>query len=125
MRRLTGPALAVLCVGALPPVARAQTYSDYWFSGNDLFESCSEPNNFAVGFTTAVASALGLLNWAMSEKGEFVFVRRQLCAPPDVQARQVKDIICRYLDAHPETRQEPAFRLSRQALVEAWPCPLK
>jgi len=45
-----------------------------------------------------------------------------MCAPTRIKNIQIKDIVVRYLQAHPETRDRAAIDLVGDALIEAYPC---
>lgn len=45
-----------------------------------------------------------------------------LCAPPNTQYEQAMDVVCNYLQFHPEQRQSVAGELARKAISEAWAC---
>lgn len=44
------------------------------------------------------------------------------CVPPAVTAGQFKDVVCSYLDRHPENRHYPGSALVAIAIGEAWSC---
>ena len=66
-------------------------------SGNQLQEECRKDSAFAYGYI------FGLLDG--TDIGEQLGAKRQFCLPSDVSGKQIFDVVCRYVDAHPESRQ--------------------
>lgn len=44
------------------------------------------------------------------------------CIPAQVEAEQMADVACQYLQSHPAERHEFASTLTTRALTTAWPC---
>src|SRR4051812_37321949 len=111
-------------------------------TGNDVLDACEGPLTgggtrstggtpaakllpskpdlpFCYGYLTAITDAVGTRN--SSVYGEWA-----ACLPTaGFQLSQAKDVIMRYLHAHPEERHQNAALLAGAALAEAWPCPAK
>jgi Rap1a immunity proteins len=49
-------------------------------------------------------------------------MKKLSCEPPGVTAGQVKDVVVRYLEKHPESRHAVGASLVLAALYEAFPC---
>lgn len=47
---------------------------------------------------------------------------RMFCTPPGVTVGQAFDVVAAWIDANPQARHASAYRLSRAALINAWPC---
>ena len=47
------------------------------------------------------------------------------CAPANVTAGQLADVVLKYLQDHPEERHKAAVGLVATALINAFPCPKK
>ena len=47
------------------------------------------------------------------------------CPPKNVRLGQILDIVFRYLQNHPESRNKPAYEIVTKALKEVWPCKSK
>ncbi len=111
-----GAALALVLVSA---GAGAQETMSSWADGNDMKNFChSEAPNFSqglcVGFAMAVAEIAG---------SQPIFDRQRACIPPGVKRGQLKDIMVKFLDDHPEQLHLTATSLAARAYEEAFPCP--
>ena len=87
-------------------------------SGNTLLAKCVGPPELQLvcaGYTAAIYDMI-----AMLEAGGAM--PKQHCFPTDVTRLQIRDVIVRYLQDHPEKRHTGAAGLARDALQEAWPC---
>ena len=47
----------------------------------------------------------------------------RFCIPDDVILLQGPKVVVRFLETHPERRDEPALFLAMDALRSGWPCP--
>lgn len=87
-------------------------------TGSELLEDCSankEPGwGVCHGFIIAVGSSSDCQNSFM---GEFYF-----SLPEGATAGQIKKIVIKYLNEHPEKLHLPAAPLAAAALSEAFPC---
>ncbi len=83
-----------------------------WMSGNQLHDTCSSG--------TAVDKAL-CLSYVMGVLDGSRFLDQPLKTPTGATGGQVRDVVAKYLDDHPETREQPARTLVKAAVVEAWP----
>ena len=95
---------ALLFVAAIAGPASAQT------SGNQMLKGCEEQVLYARGYTAAVWDFV-ILNF-----------KQTICIPKGVTVGQVEDIICGYIEKHPESRHEHTHSLAVNALTEAFPC---
>lgn len=98
----------ILVILASTSAVRAQNLTQY-LSGNDLYDSCSQKSVHSTGYVEGVVDADLGRPWGY-------------CVPVGVRADQLRDVVCRYLEAHPEARQQMAPNLIRSAFAEAWPC---
>lgn len=57
--------------------------------------------------------------------GSNVIPRRFICVPIGASSKQVEDVTCNYLAAHPEIRQMAGPGIVHNALLAAWPCSQK
>lgn len=105
---MRGGRLATFVVLACTSAASAQNITGY-LHGNDLYDSCSEKSVHSTGYVEGVVDA-------------DIFQALGYCIPVGARADQIRDVVCRYLEAHPESRQEQAPKLIRKAFTEAWPC---
>ena len=109
---LMASSLATLIVAGVSPAAA------FWQNGNQLQDQCQKPKPvFAFGYIW------GLLDGQeLAEQGG---ATRQFCLPDDLTGTQLFDVVCRFVEAHPNQRHVPASYLATAALKEAWPCPQK
>ncbi len=101
-------AASLILVSCTLPVD-AQQFSQYWYDGNVIYESCQKGQGMVVGFSVAVAEAAAQ--------------NKTACIPVGVQAGQIRDVVCRRLTENPSTRHETGFSLATLAIMAAWPCP--
>ncbi|KSV95391.1 hypothetical protein N184_00160 [Sinorhizobium sp. GL28] len=103
--------LAASMLTTLPSISLAE-----FIDGNEIYKRCEGPNAVSVAtYAMGVADTYDLL--VRYEKTTPFF-----CIPLQVSARQLKDVMCRYLREHPENRQQGAAGLGAVAFREAWPC---
>ena len=103
-------ALAVLVLVSAPARALA---ADSWVNGNELKKYCSSNSyerGICLGFTSAVANIVAVAGW-------------RACIPDGVTRGQLRDIMVKFLDDHPEALHLEAASLATRAYEEAFPCP--
>ncbi|MCX7178658.1 MAG: Rap1a/Tai family immunity protein [Proteobacteria bacterium] len=86
-------------------------------SGNDLkrdLEDSGFSAGFGFGFVIGVVDVSSILNYICLPSGE-----------SGVRAGQVKEVVLKYLRAHPETLHRSAADLVYLSVLEVWPCPKK
>ena len=89
-------------------------------TGNTLYQKCQ-------GNITQLSLCIGYIGGAydgiaamQDQTGQ-----RIICPPAGVTQGQMRDIVVKYLQYHPETRNELAADLTALALGAAFPCPRK
>ena len=86
-------------------------------SGNDLYSVCgyqNERSELATGMEMACIAYIA----SAADSYSVTF-----CSPPDSSTRgQARDVVVKYLKAHPKDRQNPAIHEAWLALSAAWPC---
>lgn len=80
--------------------------------GNYLHEACQS------GSVVPVAYVTGVIDTVFSGMG----AKPGFCASPRVTMKQLRDITCDWLKAHPSQRHQPGPLLITVALQEAYPC---
>ncbi|MBB3861925.1 hypothetical protein GGQ88_003215 [Novosphingobium hassiacum] len=83
-----------------------------WMSGNQLHDTCSSG--------TAVDKAL-CLSYVMGVLDGSRFLDQPFKTPTGATGGQVRDVVAKYLEDHPETRDQPARTLVKAAVIGAWP----
>jgi len=128
--------LAVASVSLLPAnYADGQT-----IDGNTLYSACMASEDliqqgFCIGWMIGqiegessgafiVLSQAGDDNTA-AEVNPVINLFLGRCIPESATNQQLKDVVVRYLENHPETRHQPARLLANLALGEAFPCPIE
>jgi hypothetical protein len=103
---------------AVPAHAFDEGEGGFFYNGNKLQELCKvgAAINYVVGAYDA-AQYMSVFN------GELAGLVPRFCSPKGSITTQYSDIVCQYVDQHPEKRTESAFSLISSALSEAWPCP--
>lgn len=125
--------LALVCAFLSAGVtARAENVT-----GNEVYAACTIDNDlaldgFCAGYVIGLVeglrygAAVPLIVIRAGENLENVALMADsflgFCAPSEAQYSQHRDIIVKYLAAHPETRHESARTLAISALAEAFPC---
>jgi hypothetical protein len=119
MRCLTG-----ICIGLLALLtgvsANAGIKGEY---SNELLRDCTAPlsGTFTSGF------CLGYLKGAaeMSRLRANVPLLPAVCVPDALTVGQVRNLVVRYMEEHPEELHYASIYLVHNALEEAFPCPAK
>jgi hypothetical protein len=115
--------VSVVAVGVLACIvsaAQAQFIKDpYFLSGNDLLDLCTgspDDRSLCTGYVQGAVDQ-------ESARVQFDKVVPLFCVPAGVIVQQVIDITVRYLQNHPEQRQNVASGTVVNALMQVWPCP--
>ena len=110
--RVTVLAVALVVSVAQLCCANAQN-TTYYQTGNAINENCNSngaaDNLFIYGYVEGVIDARQ-------------YIADGYCIPSPVQARQLRDVVCMYIQNNPQNRQIPAGYLVIEALKQAWPC---
>lgn len=93
------------------PSAQAQS----WATGNDVKEACHSDSyhdrGYCLGFAIAIAAVVTR-----------PFGPWKACYPTGVTAGQLRDVMVKFLDDHPELLHVNATSLPARAYTEAFPC---
>lgn len=107
-----GAALALVLVSAAASAQAAVS----WMNGYELKEYCQKSSwerGICLGFTSAVANIVAnepVAGW-------------RACIPDGVTRGQLRDIMVKFLDDHPEKLHHSAASLAARAYEEVFPCP--
>ena len=107
---------AALAVLVLVSAAASALAAGSWVNGNELKKYCSSNSyerGICLGFTSAVANIVAnepVAGW-------------RACIPDGVTRGQLRDIMVKFLDDHPEELHLEAASLAARAYKEAFPCP--
>ncbi|ARQ13118.1 hypothetical protein NXC12_PD00005 (plasmid) [Rhizobium etli] len=118
---------------ALSVLAFASSAQAGFYTGNDLQKFCQQsPDGIAgyiAGFIDKQTYDSDVFNTHIKrtpqDAAAYVAALRigsNICYPGPIILQQPRDIVCRYLNNHPENRQWSAEETVRTALMEAWPC---
>jgi hypothetical protein len=103
-------ALAIFIISlGFPSVVNA---TNYFTTGNDLLSFCNAGHGLKTALCTE--SAVGY--------ADMMTVLGLICMDKAVTKGQVGDIMKKYLQDHPEERNNPAAGLALPALTKAFPC---
>ncbi|WP_206066186.1 Rap1a/Tai family immunity protein [Novosphingobium sp. ERN07] len=97
--------LAMLLLAATPAHAE-------WMSAQQLHETCT---------TAAPVDRAMCLSYVIGVLDGFRDLDRPPKTPLDTSAGQVRDVVVRYLDEHPEQRTLQGREVIRAAIVAEWP----
>jgi len=104
--------------------ARSQDVTGY-LDGNKLYEFCQPVDGFGVkpfcqAYITGVIDYVHMSDWALLKSG--AQIRRSWCETYGVTIGQSVDVVIRYLQNHPEERNQPGAALVYMAMRTAFPC---
>jgi hypothetical protein len=91
------------------PAAAANTV-DAFVTGNRLHDLCKADRGDCTAYALGVIDAINAAHAV------------PLCIPDKVVGEQVRDLVARWLNDHPERRQGPAAELVFSAISAAFPC---
>lgn len=94
-------------------VASSPALANNFLNGNDLYALCEDHTAASDGM------ASGYIGAAADSTADYDV---RVCFPTRMTMSQARDVVCKYLDDHPEDRHFTAFSLSMRALTQAWPC---
>lgn len=96
----------------LSPTSAAATA---FYGGNMIHDLCREGRGRHLGYVAGVMDTLVTMH-------ELDMAPEVFCSSNDVTLGQAGDVVCRYLERHPEKRHLSASSLVGSSLREAWPC---
>jgi len=121
MRRLLAAGAVIAAMMSISAVARAD-----FATGNTLYDKCVAPEGsaellYCAVYVSAISDAArgGVSHDGVAGPGVWGFKE---CSPETATARQLVDIVKRYLVTHPENRHFGASVVVAAALAEAFPC---
>ena len=87
-----------------------------FLTGNELKDLCDGGNEYwCMAYIVGVADASGsLASWGIST--------RYVCVPNNASSKQLKSIVEKYINEHPEKLHQSASSQVLNALSEAFPC---
>ena len=119
MRVFFGVAVAFCSLGFAPQALASPT-------GNTLFEQCTRERDSATYWyddATCTAYIQGFVEGATSFQELWPKERpKAICLPAKATAGQIRDVVVKYLNQHPERRHLPAMMSILTATVAAFPC---
>lgn len=110
-------ALVLAALAQMAPTPASDPPAQVYYTGNQLYDECQiEEPMLCVAYIIGVADTVQDAVSAGS-------LPRFVCYNNRVTPQQLKDVVVRYLRAHPETRDRTAPSIIAVALREAFPCP--
>ncbi len=107
--------VAALCAGMLWTAAAAADYDGY-----DLHMLCSAP--VSPPFMLSAGICLGYVVAIAGVLRDGPVDGRRACIPEATSSDQMRDVVKRWLERHPEARGLSASRAAVRAFAEAYPC---
>lgn len=98
----------------LSGAAFGQTSIAAFDTGNDLLEKCRAQNGMCLGYVSGVIDA--------SQMYQSAGTNRLVCPPTRVTRTQVRDVVVRFLERNPASRQLSAAVITLSALRQAFLC---
>jgi hypothetical protein len=95
-------------------VAAACSRRWQFFTGNRLYDYCSEHSRDCTSYVAGVVDALLAVGTAKNDPF--------ICPPDKIELGQAVDVVMNYVRSHPEKRQFSAASMATVALVRAFPC---
>lgn len=89
--------------------------SAHFADGNKLHEACKSEEVAAVSYVIGVVDSAVLFQ-------QLSGVKDRVCIPDDVDATQVQNVACKYLEDNPEIRHRLAAEIVTESLASTWPC---
>ena len=106
--------LSVLVVAALWPVA-AFSATDFFVSGDQLYDFCQEKNPACTSYIAGAVDTLLIMR-------KLAITPKIVCLSDNAALGQVVDTAVNYLQAHPEERKFNAASTALEALAKTFPC---
>jgi hypothetical protein len=91
-------------------------------SGNELWKKCRASDDQAYGGYASTGFCIGYIRGVADVMLLHDVWDRSLCFPKNVNLRQVRDVVIKYLETYPQMRHSPASLLIADALGDAFPC---
>lgn len=117
MLRLVFAILIALAAMNSAPLAFDEGAAGWFHDGNELLERCHGAPSLAEAYVTGISDGV---QYGATYAADYSGYR--YCSPQGATSRQYRDLVCSYIEAHPESRQQPGATLIMEALFSAWPC---
>jgi Rap1a immunity proteins len=106
--------LGVFVVAALCPVT-AFSATDFFVSGDQLYDYCQEKNPSCTSYIAGAVDTLLIMR-------KLSITPKIVCLPDNAALGQVVDTAVNYLQGHPEERKFNAASTALEALAKTFPC---
>lgn len=108
------PTLSAPARAAAPP--KAPDAVPFFMTGQALWEPCNWPTDDAAATAACVLYVVGVVDSLN------LLPETRICIALSADKLQVAGVVKEWLKNHPERRGDPAARLIRVAMTEAYPC---
>ena len=120
-RQFLCAALAAVITTTMAPPAKAQDPSSglYQATGNLFLKICRGGDvgrGYCLGYFAGISDGITTLQLLKPQ------LWTPICKPDQMTDSQLRDVVVKYLDDHPEERHEPISLLTVLAMRSAWPC---
>ncbi len=91
-------------------------------TGNEFLEMCRGNNfeqGYCLGYIVGLGDGISGLQILEVDRSRW----SPICRPKGVTAAQLRDVVVKYIDDHPEERHTVMMVLAVVAMRAAWPCP--
>jgi len=110
-------AAIIASIAAASAVAPTSVAAGTFVTGNDLLRYCQDP--LVEAKSICLGYVMGAVDYLEKQRADS-HVRE--CIPKGVEARQVIDVVVKFLNSAPAVRQDPASELVGVAVITAWDC---
>ncbi len=120
-RQFLCAALATVIVTAIvqPTSAQEPSTGFYQATGNLFLKICrggTARRGYCLGYFAGISDGITTLQLLKPQHWT------PICKPDQMTDSQLRDVVVKYLDDHPEERHEPISLLTVLAMRSAWPC---
>jgi hypothetical protein len=109
---------SLIGIGGVGVGAYAAANDTYFVDGNELLRYCRTRDQTQAGLCGGFI--IGVSDGTTANAGD---AGTSFCEPVKATRGLLRDIVVKWLDAHPDDRARPAAESVTRALKEAFPCP--
>ena len=120
--------LVAVPFGLIASIAKSENRvltNPFDMTGNKfLADYCRDPNEFGsglcIGYVMGLSDGIAVQQDLLLNKPRILW--QNICRPEGVTSGQLRDVVVKYVEDHPEKRHEPVWLLAIVAMRSAWPC---
>jgi len=107
--------LAMALIGLADEAPAADVYAGLYMDGSRLHDMCGSQRQVVSGYVAGAADALSMVDQLLKRKPT-------LCIPANLNTIDLSDLLCKYVNDHPEMRQYSSAALAVIAIQDVFPC---